>query len=302
MPIHNDRARKRWTSVNNLLIEGDLSADELAVMVYLLSKPPDWKLINKDIQNRFGFGYGKVTNIKRTLQKKGHLSFHRNCDGYTVWNVFETPGTAPQSEKRTKATTPQSEKRTKVGMTPQSEKPQVEKPQVEKRTVLTKTKKAVKTKRAVKTDIDQKPLSPSSKATKWKDDEDFCQLNTLKPKREGGNPVHQAWLNYKARLVQGHTHEEMKTGLINYREYCLIKHKIGTEHVMQLATFLGPKRMGFTDDWTITKPKDRDSIPRGDDDLWPWAKRHGYPDPGSMTYRQYRQKLEGLHQEKGATR
>lgn len=33
-------------------------------------------------------------------------------------------------------------------------------------------------------------------------------------------------------------------------------------------------------------------IPRGDDDLWPWAKKHGYPNPGSMSYYQYRQALQ----------
>lgn len=33
-------------------------------------------------------------------------------------------------------------------------------------------------------------------------------------------------------------------------------------------------------------------IPRSDDDLWPWAKRHGYPNPGSLNYYQYRQTLQ----------
>jgi hypothetical protein len=36
------------------------------------------------------------------------------------------------------------------------------------------------------------------------------------------------------------------------------------------------------------------TLPRNNDDLWPWAKKHGYPDPGRLTYNQYRQKLERL--------
>jgi len=32
-------------------------------------------------------------------------------------------------------------------------------------------------------------------------------------------------------------------------------------------------------------------VPRGDEELWPWAKKHGYPDPGRLTYREYRAKL-----------
>ena len=37
---------------------------------------------------------------------------------------------------------------------------------------------------------------------------------------------------------------------------------------------------------------DWQQIPRGDDDLWPWAKKHGYPNPGTMNYFQYRQALQ----------
>ena len=37
---------------------------------------------------------------------------------------------------------------------------------------------------------------------------------------------------------------------------------------------------------------DWQQIPRGDDELWPWAKKHGYLNPGSMSYYQYRQALQ----------
>jgi len=33
-------------------------------------------------------------------------------------------------------------------------------------------------------------------------------------------------------------------------------------------------------------------LPRDDDQLWNWAKQHGYPNPGQMTYYQYRRHLE----------
>jgi len=49
---------------------------------------------------------------------------------------------------------------------------------------------------------------------------------------------------------------------------------------------------------TVPKAGDRGSVklewakvPRDDNQLWPWAKRHGYPDPGTMSYHQYRQFL-----------
>lgn len=33
-------------------------------------------------------------------------------------------------------------------------------------------------------------------------------------------------------------------------------------------------------------------LPYSDDELWPWAKQHGFSGPGSLTYQQYRQKLK----------
>lgn len=42
----------------------------------------------------------------------------------------------------------------------------------------------------------------------------------------------------------------------------------------------GAGRIRAIDEWA--------KVPKADDDLWPWAKQHGYPGPGSKTYRQYR--------------
>jgi hypothetical protein len=59
------------------------------------------------------------------------------------------------------------------------------------------------------------------------------------------------------------------------------------------ATYLNGKR--WHDDITPIKAQ-KESLPRNDDDLWNWATEHGYPGPGSSTYRQYRQKLQRLHE------
>ncbi|WP_427501361.1 hypothetical protein ACQE3E_06570 [Methylomonas sp. MED-D] len=39
-------------------------------------------------------------------------------------------------------------------------------------------------------------------------------------------------------------------------------------------------------------------VPRDDEALWPWAKQHGYPGPGSRSYRDYRQYLHGKVEER----
>jgi hypothetical protein len=35
------------------------------------------------------------------------------------------------------------------------------------------------------------------------------------------------------------------------------------------------------------------TVPKDNELLWPWAKKHGFPDPGSKTFNQYRRYLEG---------
>ena len=57
-------------------------------------------------------------------------------------------------------------------------------------------------------------------------------------------------------------------------------------------TYLNGER--WNDDITPIK-QEVEALPRNDDDLWNWAKEHGYPNPGSMTYRQYRHKLQTIH-------
>lgn len=50
-----------WMMIDNHpvqqnITDGGLTSDELAVLVYLLSKPDDWKTWMTDIRNRFGWG------------------------------------------------------------------------------------------------------------------------------------------------------------------------------------------------------------------------------------------------------
>jgi len=63
------------------------------------------------------------------------------------------------------------------------------------------------------------------------------------------------------------------------------------QYIMHPQTYLFGER--WNDDIIIIVQK-KESLPRNDDGLWPWAKEHGYPDPGSMNYSQYRHKLQVL--------
>lgn len=72
------------------------------------------------------------------------------------------------------------------------------------------------------------------------------------PKRAGGNPRRRAQQAYTARVRSGqHEHAEILAGVERYAAYCAATGRVGTEFVMQAATFLGPDAR-FTETWEVT--------------------------------------------------
>jgi len=91
---------------------------------------------------------------------------------------------------------------------------------------------------------------------------EFEEIWKLKPKREGGNPKNQAYGAYKASLKRGATVEEIKAGVIRYKEYCDRKGLTNTDKVQQMRTFFG-KGEGFREEWTVTQETVRYEQNRG---------------------------------------
>jgi len=124
--------------------------------------------------------------------------------------------------------------------------------------------------------------------------QEFNDLWDLKPKRGGGNPKIKAFKAYNTRIKQGYEHAEIKAGLIRYATFCDKTAKIGSEYVMQMATFFGLNEC-WLEDWDVpvefTKP-DWTKLPFSDDDLWTFAKQYKFSNPGSMNYREYRRCLQ----------
>lgn len=92
--------------------------------------------------------------------------------------------------------------------------------------------------------------------------EEFEEIWQLKPKREGGNPKNHAYGAYKASLKRGATAEEIKAGVIRYKEYCDRKGLTNTDKVQQMRTFFG-KSEGFREEWTVTQETVRYEQNRG---------------------------------------
>lgn len=70
------------------------------------------------------------------------------------------------------------------------------------------------------------------------------------PKREGGNSKKDAFKCCNARIKEGSSWRVLIQGVRNYRKYCEDKQMIGTQYVMQMATFLGTAKH-YENEWKV---------------------------------------------------
>ena len=88
---------------NALLNDARVSGDGLALMVYLLSKPPSWQLSPTDIRKRFSWGKDKTYKVINALIETGYVvkDAHREGGKYAsfVYFIYDTPQISPFPEK-----------------------------------------------------------------------------------------------------------------------------------------------------------------------------------------------------------
>jgi hypothetical protein len=82
--IIKHKHRNNFTMICNACINDEnLLAGSLAILIYVMSKPDDWKIIMKDISKRFAIGRDKTYNIINKLIELGYMKrfSYRNGDG-----------------------------------------------------------------------------------------------------------------------------------------------------------------------------------------------------------------------------
>ena len=94
--INKSTLQENYSTLPNKLINDEkLSGDGLAVLVYLLSKPADWKVNAQNIANRFGYGINKVYQIIKQLIQYGYVKKDviRDQGKFTqiVYHVYDQP-------------------------------------------------------------------------------------------------------------------------------------------------------------------------------------------------------------------
>lgn len=75
MSIFKNRKRVNpYSQIDNKMINDErLKAESLGVLVYLISKPEDWTISMKQLQNRFNFGREKMQSVTKNLEECGYL-------------------------------------------------------------------------------------------------------------------------------------------------------------------------------------------------------------------------------------
>ena len=91
--------------------------------------------------------------------------------------------------------------------------------------------------------------TPKEKSSKKQYTPEFEELWKTRPKRQGPDSKWDAFKAYRARLRDGHTHEQMAEGMKKYEAWLKSQGKANTEFVKATATFLGPAEH-FLEDWS----------------------------------------------------
>ena len=107
---------------------------------------------------------------------------------------------------------------------------------------------------------------------------DLDHLKSLYPERAGAQPWSRALRAANARIKEGATWDELLDGVSRYAVYCRETGKVGTEFVMQAATFLGPE-CHFRQPWrpppTESEQRLRDNIAAAERAMDVLAERDG---------------------------
>lgn len=82
--------------------------------------------------------------------------------------------------------------------------------------------------------------------------DNFEWLWSRRPQRSGSDPKDRAYKAYCARISEGVSERDMAAGLSRYGAWCAATGKIGTENVLQMATFFGPSEH-WANNWDLPK-------------------------------------------------
>jgi DNA-binding transcriptional ArsR family regulator len=116
------RAQRKPTSFtiisNDIINDQDLNLAQIGLLIYLISKPDNWKVSTNHLANHFGNDRGTILKHLKSLRNAGYIESSKSSTGYTDYIVYESKQSEPEPKK------------TLLG--DDAHEPKVEKPKMEK--------------------------------------------------------------------------------------------------------------------------------------------------------------------------
>ena len=76
---------------NEIVNDANLRGDVLGLLVYLLSKPPDWRITIESLSALKRFGSKNTVNAAlKALRSTGYADLKKRKDGTTAWTIYDT--------------------------------------------------------------------------------------------------------------------------------------------------------------------------------------------------------------------
>jgi len=115
MPIRRRRPTRNFTPLSNLIFHDKrLGSDEFALMFYLQTRPPNWKIIPNDLANHMKWGREKTYEVLKRLIGFGYITRAQERDSWTqsfgevVYTVYSNPDDNPALRVKTDEPLPES--------------------------------------------------------------------------------------------------------------------------------------------------------------------------------------------------
>lgn len=203
MTIIREKRTKNYTIINNSILDNNrLSFKARGLLIYMLSKPDDWKFYELELEKHSQVdGQSAIKSALKEIERTGYLKRQRSRENgkfiKTDWILAETPDVSAFS--------------------PQVEKPFVDNPPMEKPPVDNQPLLSIEDTK----NLNNKGLKNKDRSNKFEPQVSFDKLWTLYPKKIGKQ---NALKEYTQAIKQGTTDAEIKSGIENYVQYIQAKH------------------------------------------------------------------------------
>lgn len=91
MPIFRTAPNSNFTIVTNDIATAPMAFKAKDLLLYLISKPPEWKVIKANICKELQLSMYIVKKSLQWLARHGYAFYQHSHTGYGSWHIFDTP-------------------------------------------------------------------------------------------------------------------------------------------------------------------------------------------------------------------